>query len=70
MLGQQFVNVLSEEKTDEHFYGLIDRQMLNGYTNDRDRKYYVCGPPPMVEKVTEDLDALGIPEGNIIKEDL
>jgi ferredoxin-NADP reductase len=70
MLGDRFVNVLSEEKVEAFHHGFIDRELLKEYTGEKDRKYYICGPPPMVEKVTADLDALGIKEGNIIQEDL
>jgi ferredoxin-NADP reductase len=70
MLGKRFVNVLSEENTNAYLNGFIDRELLQEYANGSERKFYVCGPPPMVETVTEDLDTLGISEGNIIKEDL
>jgi ferredoxin-NADP reductase len=68
MLGKNFLNVLSQEKTEKHRYGYIDREYLRRFTGNPDAVYYVCGPPPMMNSVVPALGELGIEEGRITLE--
>jgi len=70
LFGDDFVNILSEEKTSEHAYGLVSRKFLLKNASNLKGKFYVCGPPPMMDSVLEHLNSLGVPEKSIIKEDL
>ena len=50
--------------------GHINAQVIRNEIPDyRERKFYLCGPPAMVEAMKKILDAeLGLPQGNIITE--
>lgn len=68
ILGKNFFNVLSQEKTEKHRYGYIDREYLRGFTGNPESIFYVCGPPPMMNSVLTALNDLGIGEERIILE--
>lgn len=59
MKGLNFINVLSEEKNPKYDSGMINQDYLKGKINDFEQKFYVCGPPPMVDGVTKSLNNLG-----------
>lgn len=60
LLGDNFVNILSDEKTDDHAHGQITEDFLKAYVNDTTQHVYVCGPPPMMEAVQKQLSNLHI----------
>lgn len=60
LLGNNFINILSEEETDEYAYGQITKIFLNDNIVCIDRQFYLCGPPPMMDVVQSQLSALGI----------
>jgi len=68
MLGRNFVNILSEEDTNEYAHGMITKEFLKKNITGRTGKFYVCGPPPMMESVLKSLSELGIPDNAIITE--
>lgn len=68
-LGRKYVNILSEEHTDEYPNGRIDKAFLNEIITDRSQFFYVCGPPEMTEAVTSDLKDLGVTEDKLVIED-
>ncbi len=37
----------------------LDKNSLRGLVDDTDRQFYVCGPPAMVDDISEALEALG-----------
>jgi ferredoxin-NADP reductase len=65
MLGTDFINVLSQERTDNYLYGHIDRDLLKSYTGNSESIFYVCGPPPMMDSVVPALKELGVKESHI-----
>jgi hypothetical protein len=69
-LGDDFINILSNEKTEEYAYGHIDKEFLNEHVDDFSRNFYLCGPPEFIEDVEKDLRELGMPAGKLVKEDL
>lgn len=69
MLKEKFINILSEEDTDEYAHGHIDEKFLKDHVKNLNQKFYICGPPPMVESVVEDLKSIGVDSDNIITED-
>jgi ferredoxin-NADP reductase len=70
LLGKNFINILSEEKTDKYAYGLISEQFLSKYINPSINYVYVCGPPSMMEVVELYLSYLHVkPESIIVEED-
>ncbi|TXE20446.1 flavodoxin reductase [Psychroflexus gondwanensis] len=68
MLSDRFINILSDEKTEEFAYGHIDESFLKQHIINLNQKFYVCGPDPMIESVVSDLKALGVEDENIIIE--
>lgn len=68
-LNENFINILSKEKTDEYAYGHIDQTFLKKHIVNLQQKFYVCGPESMVKNVVEDLKALGVDNANIIVEE-
>lgn len=61
MLGEDFINVITDEPTDEHIYldGFIDKSFLEEQIDDFDQPFYVCGPMPFNEAMIEYLKELG-----------
>jgi len=55
LLGQNFVNILSDENTDGYANGQITEDFLKAYVNDATQHVYVCGPPPMMVAVEQQL---------------
>jgi len=47
----------------------IDKAFLAEHIGPMDRKFYVCGPEPMIEDVVVDLKSLGVAEDQIVIED-
>ncbi|MEO7523204.1 MAG: flavodoxin reductase [Ferruginibacter sp.] len=69
LLGANFINILSDEKTDEYAYGRITENFLKATTGSADQKFYICGPPPMMDAVEKQLAALLVNKQSIIKEE-
>lgn len=69
MLGNNFINILSGEKTREYEYGLITDTLLTESGVDRYKQFYVCGPPPMMEAIEKQLLHLNVDKGMIVKEE-
>lgn len=70
MLSDDFLNILSEEKTEKHAHGEIDQEFLKEHISDYSQFFYLCGPPEMMDSVKDDLFALGVEESQIVQEDL
>lgn len=68
MLGENFINILSKEKTDEYAYGHITEAFLWTYVQGTAKPIYLCGPPPMMEEVEKQLASLHIDGKLIVKE--
>ena len=68
MLGNEFINILSDEKVDNYYYGMISEDFLKNQLGDLNRKFYVCGPPPMMDAVLKQLANLGVGENSITLE--
>lgn len=69
MLGNNFINILSDEKTDEHAHGFITEEFLKKCRLDANNHVYVCGPEPMMDAVEKQLINLGIDKKQIVKEE-
>lgn len=70
LFGDDFINILSEDKTADYPNGFISRNFLLKNAKSLNEKFYVCGPPPMMDSVLKLLDSLGVSEKSIIKEDM
>lgn len=69
MLGNDaFINILSDEKKNGYFYGMITKDFLKAHIGDSNRNFYLCGPPPMMDAVKQQLANLGVGENSITLE--
>lgn len=61
MLGDNFINVITDHPTDEHIFldGFIDKDFLASRVDDLDQPFYVCGPGPFNEAMMNYLKELG-----------
>ena len=69
LLGENFINILSDEKIEGYAHGQISEDLLREHINGYHKKVYVCGPPPMMEAIEKILEKLNIEEKLIIKEE-
>lgn len=68
LLGDKFINVLSDEKIPGYEHGFITAELIRKNSDPQRHYYYLCGPPPMMDAVQRHLASLGIAESHIIKE--
>ncbi|MFA6271141.1 MAG: flavodoxin reductase [Candidatus Paceibacterota bacterium] len=60
LLGENFINILSDEVTDEYAHGQIDENFLKANIAGFNQQFYLCGPPPMMDAVRKQLVNLGV----------
>jgi len=53
MLGKNFINTLSKEKTNGYDHGQIDADYLKKKVPDFKRQFYICGPDAMVKSIQD-----------------
>jgi ferredoxin-NADP reductase len=68
MLGNAFINILADEKTPEYYSGMINEEFIKTHTGGFDKRFYVCGPPPMMDAVLKFLGNLGFEKESIVVE--
>jgi ferredoxin-NADP reductase len=68
MLGDNFINILSEEKAEGYPYGFITEDFLRTNVPEITGNIYLCGPPAMINAMEIILPSLNIDEKLIIKE--
>lgn len=68
LLGNNFINILSEEKTDQYKFGFITKEFLQSVVKNLNQYFYLCGPDPMIESVEKMLYDLTVDKSNIVKE--
>ncbi len=68
LLGNNFVNILSQEQKEGFEHGFITAALIKKHKNNNAKYIYLCGPPPMMQAIEKHLDALGIPSEYIVKE--
>lgn len=68
-LGKDFINILSDEQSSKFPQGKIDKELIKSHVKNLDKKFYLCGPPPMMDSVYNALLELDVPKKDIITED-
>ncbi|HTN39077.1 MAG TPA: FAD-binding oxidoreductase [Arachidicoccus sp.] len=68
MLGEQFINIMTEQKNSIYQNDRINKEFLRKNIENFQQQFYICGPDPMVAAVQEDLKALGAGENVITVE--
>lgn len=69
MLGTNFINILSDEKTDEYAHGFITEDFLKKSISNLKGYIYLCGPEVMMDIIEKQLNNLGIKKEWIVKEE-
>ncbi|MDY0342408.1 MAG: FAD-binding oxidoreductase [Lentimicrobium sp.] len=69
MLGNNFINILSEEAHPDYAHGMISQHFIGEHMHSRSRPVYVCGPQPMIKMVVHELSGLGVPLHLLVKEE-
>lgn len=68
LLGDAFVNILSDEKIEGCHYGRVTEEFLKANVTDFKQHFYICGPPPMMIDIEKQLVDLGVDNNLITKE--
>jgi len=68
ILGNNFINILSDEKVDGYANGQITEEFIKANSGGVTKFFYVCGPPPMMEAIEKQLANLQVDEKSIVKE--
>jgi ferredoxin-NADP reductase len=68
LLGENFINILSDEVLDEYANGFLSEDFLKPYIDHLKKYIYVCGPPPMMDAVETILANLRVDKACMIKE--
>lgn len=68
MLGQNSMFVITDEPGSPYYNGYIDEKFLQAQVTDFSRNFYLCGPPKMVEALTDTLQKLGASPDSVVFE--
>ena len=68
MLGDHFINTITEEKTAQFDHHIIDENYLKEKIKNFDQYFYICGPDPMIDSIKEKLLNMGVKEDKIVIE--
>jgi len=68
MLNKNFINILSDEKTEGFSHGFISEDFLKANIDGTNKKFYVCGPDPMMDIIIKQLSNLNVAKASIIME--
>jgi len=68
LLGNRFINVLSDENRAGYEHGFISSDLIQKHQKDYLKYYYLCGPEPMMNAVEEHLAGIGVKKEQIIRE--
>jgi ferredoxin-NADP reductase len=68
LLGNAFINILSEEFVEGYAHGFITESFLREKIGTFNGKIYVCGPPPMMDVVQKILSDIGVGNESIVVE--
>ena len=68
LLGNNFINILSDEKVQGYANGQITEDFLKTNVDIPNKMFYVCGPPPMMEAIEKQLANLQVDKNSIVKE--
>jgi hypothetical protein len=68
ILGDSFINTLTNEKKDGYDNRTINRTFLKEKITDFKQHFYVCGPSAFVKAISEALVSLGVASNNLVLE--
>ena len=65
---EDLILTLTDEKNEGYYSEMIDKKFLKENVDDFSQKFYVCGPPAMVEDISKHLKELGAEPDAVIFE--
>ncbi|KXO01141.1 flavodoxin reductase [Aequorivita aquimaris] len=68
MLGENFINILSDEKTEGYAHGRVSEDIIKKNADLPNTIFYLCGPPPMMDAVLKQLKQLNVGAKKIVTE--
>lgn len=68
MLGDNFINILSEDTAEGIAHGRITEKFLKNCELSYDKPFYICGPPSMMEAVEKMLSNLNVKKDQLVEE--
>jgi len=68
ILGNAFINILSDEEVKGYGHGFITAAFIKNVILSPTQKFYVCGPPPMMDAVQKQLASLGVGDNAVVVE--
>lgn len=68
MLGKNFINVITQQKSDKYYSQRIDEKLINQLVDNFDQYFYICGPDKFVEDIKGIVKNLGVKEDKIVIE--
>jgi ferredoxin-NADP reductase len=68
LLGDSFINVLSDDAIAGYEHGYITESLLKKKILAAKSKFYVCGPPPMMDAIQKILSNLGVGDDSVVVE--
>lgn len=69
ILGGNFINIISKEKTSQYTSGIMDENFLNRTIKNLDQYFYICGPDPMIDSIAGILEKMGVEKKRIVREE-
>ncbi len=67
-LGDNFINTITDGKSDTYHNGMIDKDFLQQQIDNFEQHFYVCGPPAFNDAVTSALKELGAKPDTVVIE--
>ncbi len=68
LLGNNFINILSDEKAHGYANGQITKDFIKANSGGINKIFYLCGPPPMMDAIEKQLANLHADQNSIVKE--
>jgi len=68
IMGDNFINTLTQEKKDGYLHGRIDKEFLEEHIDNFDQSFYICGPMQFVKDLIRDLRDLGVETSGLVFE--
>jgi len=59
MLGDNFINILSQKEKQPYYHGRMDKAFLQQHISDFNQPFYVCGPDAFTAAILDALKELG-----------
>ena len=69
ILGDNFINTLTQEKIEKYDNNIINEDYLKEKIKNLDQYFYICGPDPMIEAISNELQNIGVHKDKIVIEE-